>query len=126
MTNTGKFAGKEVVQVYFGAPSGKMEKAAKELCGFVKTKVLKPQESQVLSIRFDVKDMASFDEQGVIEKSAYVLEKGVYHIYVGTDVRSAKAIDFTYVLADDRLTEKLHAYCAPERFDRKMRADGSF
>lgn len=126
VTNTGSLAGKEVVQVYFGAPSGKMEKAAKELCGFAKTKLLAPQESQVLTITFDIKDMASFDEYGVIKKSSYVLEKGTYHIYVGTDVRRAKAIDFTYVLEEDVVIETLNSYCAPERLEKRLKADGSF
>lgn len=126
VTNTGDVAGKEVVQVYYSAPSGKMDKPARELCGFAKTKELAPGESQVLTITFDVNDMASFDDEGVIAKSAFVLEKGEYKIYVGANVRSAKAIEYTYVVDEDRVTEQLHSYCAPENLDKRLKADGAY
>lgn len=126
VANTGTVSGKEVVQVYYSAPSGKLDKAARELCGFAKTKELSPGESQELHISFDINDMASFDDQGVIAKSAYVLEKGTYQVYVGTDVRNASMVDFVYVLEDDVVTEQLHSYGAPERFDKRMKADGSY
>ena len=98
VTNTGCVKGKEVVQVYYSAPSGKLDKAARELCGFAKTKELEPGESQDICISFAINDMASFDDCGVISLSSYVLEKGTYRIYVGTDVRSAEKVDFEYVL----------------------------
>lgn len=126
VTNTGKVAGKEVVQVYYGAPVGKLDKPAKELCGFAKTKELAPGESEVLTITFAVNDMASFDDIGAVAKSAYVLEKGTYNIYVGTDVRSASAIEFKYVLEEDVIVEQLHSYCAPEKLDKRLKVDGSY
>lgn len=126
VTNTGDFSGKEVVQVYYGAPVGKLDKAAKELCGFAKTKELAPGESEELCISFAVKDMASFDEFGEVAASAYVLEKGIYNIYIGTDVRNASKIEYTYVLEEDVVTEQLHSYCAPEKLDKRMKADGTY
>ena len=126
VTNTGKRPGKEVVQVYYKAPEGKLTKPARELCGFAKTKNLAPGESQQLMINFALKDMASFDDMGAIAKSCYVLEKGDYYIYVGTNVRNASAVDFTYHAADDQITEKLHSYGAPERLTKRMLADGSY
>ena len=74
VTNTGDKAGKEVVQVYYGAPQGKLGKASKELCGFAKTKFLAPGESEELCITFAINDMASFDDCGLIAKSCFVLE----------------------------------------------------
>ena len=126
VTNTGKTFGKEVVQLYYGAPKGKLDKPAKELCGFAKTKKLAPGENEVLTITFAVNDMASYDDQGVVAKSAYVLEKGTYHIYVGTDVRTAFKIDFTYDLEEDVIVEQLQSYCGPEKLDKRMKADGSY
>ncbi|MBQ8038836.1 MAG: glycoside hydrolase family 3 C-terminal domain-containing protein, partial [Lachnospiraceae bacterium] len=76
VTNTGDRAGKEVVQLYYSAPTGKLSKSARELCGFAKTKLLAPGESQDLCITFAINDMASYDDCGVIAKSCYVLEKG--------------------------------------------------
>ena len=126
VTNTGDVSGKEVVQVYYSAPTAKIDKPAKELCGFAKTKELAPGESQELCVSFIISDMASFDEYGVIAKSAYVLEKGEYHIYVGTDVRSAEVVDYTYTQEEDVVTEQLHSYMAPEKLDKRMKADGSY
>lgn len=80
VTNTGdKFAGKEVVQVYVSCPQRGLPKEAKRLCGFAKTKLLKPGEIQQLSIFFDAKSMASFDEK----QCAWVLEQGLYGVWVG-------------------------------------------
>ena len=126
VTNTGNVQGKEVVQVYYSAPTGKMDKPARELCGFAKTKELAPGESEILTIAFDINDMASFDDTGVIAKSAFVLEKGEYHIFVGTDVRNAEAIEYSYVVEEDRVTEQLHTYCASEKLDRRLKADGNY
>lgn len=126
VTNTGKMAGKEVVQVYYSAPEGKLTKPARILCGFRKTKMLSPGESQELCISFLIKDMASFDDSGVVAESCYILEKGIYRIYVGTNVRNAKEIEYTYELDESVIAQKLHSYCAPERLDRRMKADGSY
>ena len=126
VTNTGKRPGREVVQVYYSAPAGKLDKPARVLCGFAKTKLLAPCESETLTVTFAVKDMASFDDMGVVAKSAYVLEKGTYRIYVGTDVRRAEVIDFTYELPENVITQQLHAYGVPEKLDRRLKADGSY
>ena len=36
--NIGEYSGKEIVQVYFSAPEGKITKPARQLCAFAKTK----------------------------------------------------------------------------------------
>lgn len=88
--NTGDVPGKEVVQVYAAAPQGKLGKAARSLCGFAKTKLLVPGESQEIVIDVPAYALASYDDAGVTgHKSAYVLEAGTYDFYVGSDVRSA-------------------------------------
>lgn len=126
VTNTGEISGKEVVQVYYSAPAGKLDKPARELCGFAKTKELKSGEKEVLHITFNVDDMACFDDRGEIAKSAFVMEKGIYQIYVGTDVRSAEKINYTYEIDEDIVIEQLHSYCAPEKLDKRLKADGSY
>ena len=88
--NTGDIPGKEVVQVYAAAPQGKLGKASRSLCGFAKTKLLAPGESQEIVIDVPAYALASYDDAGVTgHKSAYVLEAGTYDFYVGSDVRSA-------------------------------------
>ncbi|MCQ6280842.1 glycoside hydrolase family 3 protein [Bacillus sp. EB600] len=86
-----KYAGKEVVQVYYGAPQGVLGKAVKSLVAYGKTKLLQPGESQGLTLVFDVAHMASYDDGGKTGyKSAFVLEAGDYPIYVGNNVRTAE------------------------------------
>lgn len=126
VTNTGSRAGKEVVQIYYSAPEGKLPKPARILCGFAKTDMLSPGKSQEICISFSISDMASFDDRGVIAASSYILEKGAYKIYVGTNVRNAKEIAYTFELSETVITQRLHSYCAPKRLDRRMKADGSY
>lgn len=126
VTNTGKYAGKEVVQVYSQAPKGTIAKPTRELRAFAKTKQLAPGESQDLCITFTINDMASFDDIGAIAKSSYVMEKGTYKLFLGSNVRVAKEMDFSYDLDADVITEKLHSYGAPENLRRRMLSDGSY
>ena len=79
VSNTGKYTGKEVVQVYVSCPQGKLDKAYQDLAGFSKTSLLKPGQAQEINMQFDLRDCASYDE----EKAAFVLEKGSYIIRVG-------------------------------------------
>ncbi len=124
--NTGDVAGKEVVQLYYSAPQGKLGKPARELVAFQKTKLLAPGESQTLALSFKVADMASFDDLGKISKSAYVLEKGKYELYLGTSVRDAEKLDFEYEVKEDTVTQQLKSWCKPFKLEKRMLADGSF
>ncbi len=126
VTNTGSCPGKEVVQVYCGAPEGKLTKAARSLCAFAKTEKLLPGKSQLLHISFPARELASFDDLGVVARSAFVLEKGSYRFYVGANVRSAEAIAYAYELKEDRVTEQLHSYCAPRKLDSRMMSSGEY
>ncbi len=86
VTNTGDtYAGKEVVQVYVSCPQGRLTKEFKRLSSFGKTQVLAPGQSQQMTISFKMEQLTSFDEAA----SAYVYEKGLYGIWVGTSVADA-------------------------------------
>ncbi len=119
VTNTGSCAGKEVVQVYAQAPQGLLGKPARVLCGFVKTALLAPGESETLEITVAKASLASYDDGGVTgEKSCYVLEPGTYSVYAGTDVRSAvKAGSFE--ISALTVTERCQESMAPvKKFSR--------
>ena len=126
VTNVGGLAGKEVVQVYFAAPQGKLGKPARQLAGWQKTRKLLPGEAQAVEIRFPIGQMASYDDLGKVQKSAWVLEAGEYRFFMGTDVRAAKPADFTWVLEANRIVAQLTARMTPTQLKRRMRSDGSY
>ena len=80
--NTGKVAGKEVVQVYVTAPKGTLDKPAKELKAFGKTRELKPGESQTVLMTLQRRDLASYDES----QCAWVVNGGTYTFKFGDNV----------------------------------------
>ncbi|MFG6323630.1 MAG: glycoside hydrolase family 3 C-terminal domain-containing protein [Lachnospiraceae bacterium] len=126
VTNVGKMAGKEVVQIYFGAPQGKLGKPAKQLIAFQKTRLLQTGESQSMILSWDIDGMASYDDLGKIRESAYVLEKGSYCFYVGVSVRDAVELPYHYEMQADRIVQQLSRKCAPTSLRQRMLADGSF
>lgn len=118
VTNTGAIAGKEVVQVYVRAPKGKLKKAAKALCGFSKTKLLEPQESEELTVSFSQEMFASFDDSGITGHAfAFVLEKGQYEFVVGNSVE-ADMVAGTVDLRDLVLVLQCESVCAVEEKNR--------
>ncbi len=124
--NIGNVAGREILQLYYSAPQGKLGKPSKELAAYKKTKLLVPGESETVVMSFDINDMASFDDLGKIAKSAYVLEKGDYEFYLGTSVRDTVKLDFVYTVDSDTVTEQLKNWCKPFKLAKRMLADGSF
>lgn len=113
VTNTGAVPGKEVVQVYVRAPQGRLGQPARVLCGFAKTGLLQPGDTETVVIPVQKETLASYDDSGVTGyKSCRVLEAGEYGFYVGCDVRSAgKAASFT--LPETLVTEQLHEALSP-------------
>ena len=126
VTNTGKVAGKQVVQLYCQAPQGQLGKASRVLVGFEKTQKLAPGQSQEISISVPLSRLASFDDQGCIAANAWVLEKGSYSFYIGENVRCARKISAEYPVAEDRILEQLSEKCAPKNLTRRMKADGTY
>ena len=126
VTNTGSVAGKEVVQTYVSKPQGVLGKPAKELVAFCKTRELLPGETQIISLRWKISAMASYDDLGKVKKSAYVMEKGNYDFYVGTSVRDVTRLAYTYTLDANVVTEQLTARLVPTSLEKRMLSDGSF
>jgi beta-glucosidase len=126
VTNTGKFKGKEVVQLYFGAPKGLLGKPARTLGDFVKTKELEPGESQEVTLFVSKYQMASYDDLGKIDEAAYVLEKGSYEFYVGGSVEDAARTDFSWTADEDITVKKLSHKLAPVELKKRMTCDGSY
>ena len=87
VTNQGKVAGKEAVQVYVHAPEGGLEKPDRELKAFAKTKLLAPGESQVVTVKVDNYSLASFNEA----TSAWEAPAGNYSVMFGANVSDIRA-----------------------------------
>ncbi|MDE5563988.1 MAG: glycoside hydrolase family 3 C-terminal domain-containing protein, partial [Oscillospiraceae bacterium] len=119
VTNTGNRAGKEVVQVYCEAPQGKLGKPARELVSFGKTHTLAPGESETLILLFNLP--AAYDDSGVTgHRFCYVQEKGMYNLYIGTDVRSA-VLASSVQLSETVVTEQCRQAMAPVQPFRRMK-----
>ncbi len=93
VTNVGNtYSGKETVQVYSQSPytvydiENGVEKASASLCGFGKTGILAPGQSETLTIYVDKRDLASYDTYGA---GTYILDAGDYYLTVATDSHNA-------------------------------------
>lgn len=110
------YPGKEVVQVYYSAPNGLIEKPTQELAGFAKTKLLAPGESEVVTVTFATTDMASYDSYD----AAWVMEEGEYVIRVGNSSRTTqiattidldetvRTLQLKKVMKDSVLVKEIH------------------
>ena len=128
--NTGEVSGKETVQVYFSAPQkgegeALLSKSAIELAGFAKTRLLAPGEKQTVTITYAINDMSSYDDVGYTDyRSAYVLEAGVYDIFVGNSVKNNQK-QGEYTVDTIRVTEQLKPY-GEVTLEERLEADGTY
>ena len=125
VTNEGCFPGREVVQVYYSAPQGRLSKPARELAGYRKTRLLQPGESEKVTVRFPLSQMASYDDLGKVARSAWILEAGEYRFFIGTSVRDTKQAAETWTLSENRVTEQLTARMVPTNLEKRLLADGT-
>ena len=103
VTNTGDtYSGKEVVEVYFSAPDGTLEKPYQELAAFGKTDELAPGESQTLTLSYNTTEMSSYS----MDQAAYIMEAGDYVVRVGNSSRNT-AVAAVVSLDETCTTEQL-------------------
>ncbi|MCQ2974604.1 MAG: glycoside hydrolase family 3 C-terminal domain-containing protein [Bacteroidales bacterium] len=84
--NTGKCAGKEVVQLYIGDDKASVVRPIKELKGFEKI-MLNPNEQKTVSFIITEDDLKFFDE----DKHEWVAEPGTFKAYIGSSSKDIKA-----------------------------------
>ena len=85
--NTGNVAGKEAVQLYVSAPGKDMKKPVRELKSFGKTCLLRPGESETLTFKVSVFDLASFNQNA----SQWQTETGLYEVQFGASSEDIRA-----------------------------------
>ncbi len=124
--NIGKMAGKEVLELYYSCPCGKLGKSKISLGAFKKTKLLNVNESEELILSFDISDMASFDDLGKIKESALILENGEYGFYIGNSSRNLKKAEFTYTLEKDLVVKQLERKCPPNKLSKRLLSSGKY
>ena len=109
VTNKGKLAGKEVVQLYVSAPQGKLDKPSEELKGFAKTGLLQPGKSETITFTLNPDDLASFDTN----TSSWIAEAGKYNVSIGAsslDIKSTASFN----LSKELVVEKVHKVLTPQ------------
>jgi beta-glucosidase len=83
--NTGKYAGKETVQIYISKKGSVVERAEKELKGFKKVLVESGKSTQVQFI-IPIEDLAYYD----VKTSKWVVEPGKYEVMAGSSSRDIR------------------------------------
>ena len=86
VTNTGKVAGREVVEMYVSAPAGGLVKPVRELKAFGKTKLLAPGASETLTFEVSAYELASYNEKS----SAWETVSGKYEVLFGASVEDIR------------------------------------
>lgn len=92
VTNTGKMAGKDVVEIYAQSPyteydrANNIEKAAVQLVGYAKTSELAPGKSEVVTVSFDQEELKAYD---AVNAKTYILDAGDYYITAAADAHAA-------------------------------------
>ncbi len=109
VTNSGKTAGKEVVQLYLSAPANKLSKPVMELKGFAKTRLLQPGESQTLNFEISLRSLSSFDPAS----SSWIAEAGRYDVKVGASSRDIRQTA-SFELESEQIAKKESVALVPK------------
>jgi beta-glucosidase len=93
LTNTGEYAGEEIVQLYIRDPVCSVTRPVKELRGFEKVQ-LSPGEIKEVSFQLSTDDLRFYDQH-----MEYVVEPGKFEIMIGSsseDIKLRGAIHVSY------------------------------
>ena len=88
VTNSGKVAGDEVVQMYISDKESSVEREVKSLKGFKRVS-LKPGESKKVSLKIDKSALAFYD----VDSRSWVAEPGEFEVLVGSSSRDIRLKD---------------------------------
>jgi len=91
LTNTGKVAGEEVVQLYIQDPVASISRPVKELKNFKKVQ-LQPGEKKEVSIEVTTNDLMFYNSE-----LKYIWEPGDFIIYIGSNSRDVKSAKVTWL-----------------------------
>lgn len=86
VTNTGKVAGAEVVQLYVNDVKASVPRPSKELKGFAKV-LLQPNETKSVAITLNKRDLSFWDEK----TNNWLAEVGEFNVLLGTSLNNIHA-----------------------------------
>ena len=89
VTNTGKYAGEEVVQLYVQDVVASIVRPVRELKAFEKV-LLKPGESREITFTLDARDLSFYNDNLEL-----VAEPGTFHLYIGGNSQATQKASFT-------------------------------
>ena len=108
--NTGKVAGREVVELYASCPDSKTaDKPEKELKAYAKTPVLQPGETFTVTLKVNASDLASYNT----EKSGWEVSEGNWKFLIGSSSRDIRCSADVAVKASFQQTNNLFAMQHP-------------
>jgi beta-glucosidase len=91
LTNTGKYAGEEVVQLYINDPVASISRPVKELKNFKKV-MLQPGESKDVELNVTTNDLKFYNSN-----LKYDWEAGDFNLYIGTNSRDVKSARISWI-----------------------------
>ena len=106
VTNTGNYAGREVVQLYIRAPEKRLEKPRLELKAFAKTQLLQPGQSELITLSLDSDKLKSFD----VETAQWIIEAGEYEASIGAsclDIRGQVCFSIENDIAVEQMANRV-------------------
>jgi beta-glucosidase len=95
VTNTGAYAGEEIVQLYVSAIDSAVERAPKELKAFTRI-ALRPGETRTVQFRVPISRLAYYDES----QADFVVEPLEYEIFVGAHSLDAHGLKARFVVRE--------------------------
>lgn len=115
VTNTGKYPGQDVVQLYQTPEyvAGEVEKSAVNLVDFDKTSVLEPGKNEILKLTVSARDLASYDSYDANKNNhtGYEIDSGDYVLKLMDNSHQIKKVNFVAPIQEENVdgTWTLHA-----------------
>ncbi|MCQ2485747.1 MAG: glycoside hydrolase family 3 C-terminal domain-containing protein [Clostridia bacterium] len=106
VTNIGTTSGKQVIQLYCEQPDGEIKTAKRILCGFEKTNLLQPDETQIIEFTVSAYAISSYNEQS----ASYIMQEGEYRFIVSDCVRGGIEVG-CFRIENEYTVQKLENVC---------------
>lgn len=109
--NTGNtYGGKEIPQLYLSKPQTGMDVEKISLAAFVKTNVISPGENEQVSLSFDMREQAVYDES----RNCFVLPQGKYGLFLGNSSETASLVS-TIEILEEAVVEYVSHICKKQQ-----------